>query len=87
MDRFDESSRRKEVAEINNAVETNEAITERQRLEEQYGQVWDTIELQRDFEVSGFLAPYVSVTRKSDKAKGILRFQHLPRFYFAFEKI
>jgi hypothetical protein len=87
MDRFDEDSRRKEVAKINNEVKVFDAKLERKRLEEQYGQVWDTTDLQKDFEVIGFLAPYVSVIRKIDRAKGLLRFQHLPRFYFGFEKI
>jgi len=57
---------------------------ERQRLEARYGQVWDTTELMRDFVVSGFAAPFVVVTRKSDNATGTLEFQHHPRFYFSF---
>ena len=57
---------------------------ERKELEKVYGQVWDTQELQRDFSVQGFLAPCVSVTRKSDGVKGTLEFQHMPRFYFNF---
>ena len=57
---------------------------EREQLEVSYGKVWDTEELKRDFEVHSFLAPFVSVTRKSDGRKGALTFQHLPRFYFEF---
>ena len=57
---------------------------ERERLEEIYGQVWNTTQLQEDFSVDGFMAPYVGVTRKSDGAKGSLEFQHMPRFYFNF---
>jgi hypothetical protein len=56
----------------------------RQEIEEQYGQTWDTTELQRDFTVKGFLAPYVVVNRKSDGKLGSLTFQHMPRFYFNF---
>lgn len=56
----------------------------REQLEEEYGDVWDTIELQEDFIVKGFLAPFISVTRKKDNAEGALCFQHLPRFYFGF---
>lgn len=47
--------------------------------------VWDTKELQEDFEVRQFAAPYVVVKRKSDGAIGSLEFQHQPRFYFDFE--
>ena len=53
-------------------------------LEATYGQVWDTDELRQDFEVKGFLAPYVVVRRKSDGVLGSLMFQHAPRFYFRF---
>ena len=56
---------------------------ERSRAE-RYGQVWSTTELGQDFEVIGFLAPYVGVRRKSDGVRGSLLFQHLPRFYFRF---
>jgi hypothetical protein len=45
-------------------------------------QKWTTEELQRDFEVLGFLAPYVGVIRKSDRAEGTLEFTHSPRVYF-----
>jgi hypothetical protein len=58
--------------------------TERERLEAQYGQVWNTEELQRDFTVTSFMAPFCAVTRKSDGVKGALAFQHSPRFYFDF---
>ena len=46
---------------------------------------WDTTELQRDFRVVGFLAPYVVVVRKSDGVKGVMQFTHNPRVYFGFE--
>jgi hypothetical protein len=45
--------------------------------------VWDTAALQRDFAVTGFLAPFVTVTRKSDGQKGTLMFTPSPRFYFS----
>ena len=48
------------------------------------GPVWDPDELHRDFQVHGFLAPLVFVTR-SDGTEGTLLFQHLPRFYFRFQ--
>jgi hypothetical protein len=59
-------------------------MTERQELEEQYGQVWNTEELQRDFTVDGFSWGVVVVTRKSDNVKGTLEFNHMPRFYYDF---
>jgi len=79
-----EGIRRLQTAVINDAVESNNEITERQRLEKEYGQVWNTKELSADFEVLGFMAPYVVVKRNSDGAKGDMQFQHLPRFYFNF---
>lgn len=48
-------------------------------------QEWNTAELQRDYEVIGFLAPFVVVKRKSDGVKGTLQFTHMPRAYFGFE--
>lgn len=57
----------------------------RERLEATYGRVWDTDEMQRDFTVEGFGAPFVVVRRKADGARGTLAFQHSPRFYFAFQ--
>ncbi len=73
-----ESYRRQRVAEINSEPGSREA------LEAQYGQVWNTQELGQDFEVRGFMAPYVVVRRRSDGVKGSLEFQHQPRFYFGF---
>ena len=49
------------------------------------GEVWNTEELQRDFEVTGFAAPYVVVRRRSDGVKGTLEFTHSPRVYFNFQ--
>lgn len=57
----------------------------REALEQEHGQVWDTHELSRDFEVLGFMAPYVAVRRKNDGVEGSLLFQHRPRFYFRFQ--
>ena len=79
-----EQVRRNRLAIINRAVESQDAEAERKRLEAQYGQVWDAAQLAQDFEVLGFMAPYVVVRRKSDGCKGSLEFQHSPRFYFNF---
>lgn len=48
------------------------------------GQKWTTDEMQRDFEVIGFAAPFVVVRRRSDGVKGSLEFTHSPRTYFGF---
>lgn len=56
----------------------------REELTTLYGQVWDSAELARDFDVVGFLAPFVAVIRKSDNAMGTLEFQHHPRLYYDF---
>ena len=74
-----EAIRRQQVAQINAQPGT------REYLEAKHGQVWDTSELQQEFDVLGFLAPYVVVRRRSDGAKGSVMFQHSPRLYFSFE--
>ena len=75
-----EATRRAMVKEINSDPGSREALTA------EHGQVWDTTELSKDFEVTGFMAPFVVVKRKSDGAKGSLMFQHSPRFYYSFTK-
>ena len=45
---------------------------------------WDTDALRVEFEVLGFMAPFVVVRRRSDGAKGSMEFTHLPRVYFNF---
>ena len=62
-------------------------MTPREEFEQAYGQVWDTDELQANFKVSSFMAPFVFVTRKSDGKKGSLKFSHRPRFYHSFSLI
>jgi hypothetical protein len=75
-----ENLRRERLAEINSEPGSRGA------LEAQHGQVWDTEELGRDFDVTGFMAPLVVVRRKSDNVVGSLEFQHgPPRLYFNFE--
>lgn len=79
-----EDLRRRRLVEINRTVESDDVIAEQQRLEARYGQIWDAAQLAKDFDVLGFMAPYVVVRRRSDGRKGSLEFQHLPRFYFNF---
>lgn len=74
-----EATRRRMLADIDAAPGSREA------LEARHGRVWDTSELQRDFDVIGFAAPLVVVRRRSDGAKGSLMFQPSPRYYFGFE--
>ena len=74
-----ESIRRQELAEI------NKVPSEREVLQAKHGQVWSTDELREDFDVLGFMAPYVVVSRKSDGVRGSLQFQHSPRLYFNFK--
>jgi hypothetical protein len=48
--------------------------------------IWSTDEMCEMFTVTGFLAPFVTVTRKSDGAKGTLMFTGSPRYYFGWSK-
>jgi hypothetical protein len=74
-----EAIRRQQLAEINAEPGSREF------LEAKHGQVWNTDELQEEFQALGFMAPYVIVRRKSDGRKGSLLFQANPRFYFGFQ--
>ena len=51
------------------------------------GQTWTTEQLREEFEVQGFMAPFVVVRRKCDGVRGTLTFRHHPRVYFDFEPI
>ena len=75
-----EKLRRDRLAAINGVS------TERSTLERRHGRVWDTHELGRDFEVLGYMAPYVVVRRRADGRLGSLEFQHHPRLYFNWEE-
>jgi hypothetical protein len=68
-------------------VEVNEnKAKDRADAESKFGTVWNTEELQQDFDILGFLAPFVVVYRKSDGKKGSLVFQHSPRFYHTWKE-
>jgi len=54
-------------------------------LAENRGQTWDAAGLQHDFEVTGFMAPFVAVRRRSDGAVGSMEFVNSPRRYFGFQ--
>jgi len=47
--------------------------------------VWNTEQMQEQFQVIGFEAPFVVVQRRSDGVKGSLLFTHNPRYYFGWE--
>ena len=74
-----EMIRRAMVAEINSNAGP------RAELEAKHGKIWDTSELGKDFEVLGFMAPFIVVKRRSDGVRGSLLFQHHPRFYYSFQ--
>jgi hypothetical protein len=58
---------------------------DRERLEERHGRVWDTQELQHDFEVLQFAAPLIVVRQRTTGQMGSMFFQHQPRFYWGFQ--
>jgi hypothetical protein len=82
-----EGIRKSAVSILNGSVQSGDYDAERVRLEGIYGEgnVWDTSGLSNEFEVTGFLAPFCVVIRKSDNQKGTVMFQHSPRFYFSFQ--
>lgn len=47
---------------------------------------WTTAQLQEEFTVLGFMAPYIVVQRNSDGKKGSLQFKHSPRIYFGWQE-
>ena len=63
-----------------------EANADRRPREEFDGPTWDTEELRRDFDVIGFMAPFVVVRRRSDGCEGSLLFRHSPRVYYGWEE-
>ena len=74
-----ETTRREMVAQLN-SIEGR-----REYLESKHGEVWDTSELQEQFEVTGFMAPFVGVRRRGDGVTGSVMFQASPRYYFKFQ--
>jgi hypothetical protein len=85
IDNWDEGLRRLMIQQINEEIKSAVIESERMRLQEHYGAVWDTEELTNDFEVLRFLAPFVVVKSKQTGQEGLLLFQNCPRFYFPLE--
>jgi len=59
---------------------------DREQLEIEHGEVWNTEEATKKFEFLSFLAPLAIVIRRSDRLKGSIMFQDQPRFYFGFKE-
>jgi hypothetical protein len=74
-----EMIRRKRMAEL------NQAAAARAELEKRHGKVWDSAQLRVEFEIIGFMAPFVVVKKIAGGEKGSLEFQHDPRFYFNYK--
>ncbi len=55
------------------------------RRAEKPRRTWNTTQLQAEFDVISFVAPYALVIRKSDSVKGTVQFEHHPRVYFDFK--
>jgi hypothetical protein len=60
---------------------------EREILENKYGRVWNTSELQQDFEVQSFAAPFIMVKSRKTGNSGSMTFQARPRYYFDFQEV
>lgn len=80
-----ENARKALVGIVNSTVQSDNKDSERKRLESIYGTVWDAKELSNQFEILGFMAPFVVVKNRTTGEKGSLMFQHSPRFYFNFK--
>jgi len=50
------------------------------------GKEWSTDELTQEFEVLGFMAPFVVVRHRITGKKGSLMFRHSPRTYFGWKE-
>jgi len=74
-----EQARRELVQEVNQD-------TERAKLEEKYGDIMTTSEMQERYTVEGFLAPFIVCRRKTDGKRGTLMFSHSPRYYFSWQE-
>jgi hypothetical protein len=75
-----EEIRKQMVSELNSVDNT------KTDLETKYGKVWTTSEMQEEFEVLGFMAPFVIVRKIDTGEKGSLMFAHSPRYYFEFAR-
>ena len=65
----------------------NSGPSEREVLEKEYGKVYNTEEVSEAFKITGFMAPFITVVRRSDNIKGTMMFQDRPRYYFSFKEV
>lgn len=77
-----------ETEDIRRALvqEINAEPGSRAALEAQHGKVWDTDQVCAEFDIVGFMAPFVVARQLSTGKKGSLMFQHSPRFYFGWKE-
>ena len=47
---------------------------------------WTTEEVTRDFEITGFLAPFCTAVDRETETKGTLMFIHRPRIYYSWQE-
>jgi hypothetical protein len=83
-----EQLRRDRIAQLNNQLTDAQQheLDVCREMENRYGKVWDTEGLRQDFEVLGFMAPFVVVREKATGKKGSLEFLHSPRMYFNWQE-
>lgn len=75
------------IAAINYIIELMKETPARKRIVEKYGEVWNSKEFNRDFDVIKFADPFVYVRRKKDNMTGTMIFQPCPRYYYRFQEI
>jgi hypothetical protein len=80
-----QNARRARIVELNTDL-TENPENRRAWLEAHHGKVWDSSQLRQDFNVMGFLAPFVVVQEKATGKKGSMEFCHSPRFYFNWQE-
>ncbi|MBI2806119.1 MAG: hypothetical protein HYX68_14150 [Planctomycetes bacterium] len=56
----------------------------RAELEREFGKVWDTHELAREFVITSIIGSTVVVRRKTDDVVGTMKYQSNPPLYFGF---
>lgn len=78
---------RRVMVPVINAVLSPEKQERYDQLRREYAEddIFTTDTVGQYFTIDGFMAPFVVVTRKSDRQRGSLMFCDSPRFYFGFE--
>jgi hypothetical protein len=68
------------------AQDINSRKDNRDQLEKEHGEVWDTDQLRERFNVQAFAAPFVVAVDRTTGRMGSLVFQHWPRFYWGWKE-